>query len=207
MRAANKGSNIGNNLKKMRVYLENAGLFTTDEIDYFLSFGSNSILAKGEYFIVKGQTAKKIAFVKSGLLRSFYYSSNSDEVTYCFSFPCDLIAGYSSLITQNQTSENIQALSDCELIEYPKTLLDELINANRSWLFFAKQMAESQYIKLEKRIFLLQKENALTRYNELLENQPDYLKKIPLGHLASYLGISQRHLSRLRKQITFRQMS
>jgi CRP-like cAMP-binding protein len=187
----------------MREFLEKVELFTLEEIDYLLSFGNSTILAKGEYLIREGETAKKIAFVKSGLLRSFYYSSNSDEVTYCFSFPNELIAGYSSFITQEKTNENIQALIDCELIEFPKQLIDELVITNKSWLLFSKQMAESQYIKLEKRIFLLQKENALTRYKELLENQSEYLQKIPLGYLASYLGISQRHLSRLRKQISF----
>jgi CRP-like cAMP-binding protein len=124
-------------------------------------------------------------------------------VTYCFSFPNELIAGYSSFITQEKTSENIQALTNCELIEFSKGKLDELVDTQRNWLLFSKQIAENQYVKLEKRIYMLQKENALARYKELLDKQPEYLQKIPLGHLASYLGISQRHLSRLRKQISF----
>lgn len=187
----------------MQKYLENIGLFNQKEIDYFLSFGKDTFLSKGEFFITEGEIAKKVAFVKSGLLRSFYYSSNSEEVTYCFSFPNELIAGYSSFITQEKTSENIQALTNCELTEFPKSKLDELVENQRNWLLFSKQIAENQYVKLEKRIYMLQKENAFTRYKEILDKQPDYLQKIPLGHLASYLGISQRHLSRLRKQISF----
>jgi len=185
----------------MRAYLEQVELFSDQEIDYFLSLGKETVLTKGDYFIREGETAHKVAFVKSGFLRSFYYSSQSDEVTYCLSFPNELIAGYSSLITQEKTNENIQTLTTCELIEFAKQDIDALVEANTNWLKFTKLIAENQYVKLEKRIFLLQKENALTRYKELLENQPDYLQKIPLGYLASYLGISQRHLSRLRKQI------
>lgn len=186
-----------------KTYLEQVGLFATEEIEYFISFGKESFLAKGDCFIRSGEIAKKFAFVKSGVLRSFYYSSNSDEVTYCFSFPNELVAGYSSMITQQPTNENIQAIVDCNLVEFPKQLLDELVAKRKNWLQFAKQIAESEYVKLEKRIFLLQKENALLRYKELIENRPNYLQKIPLGHLASYLGISQRHLSRLRKQMAF----
>ncbi len=187
----------------MKHFLENTGLFDKEEIDYFLSFGKRKTLVKGEFYISEGETARKFAFVQDGLLRSFYYSSNSDEVTYCFSFSGDLIAGYSSLITQQKTMENIQALVDCELLEFSKELLDELVETKRNWLLFSKQIAEQKYLKLEKRVFILQKEGALKRYNELLENHADYLKNIPLGYLASYLGISQRHLSRIRSQLSF----
>ena len=124
-------------------------------------------------------------------------------VTYCFSFPNDLIAGYSSLITQEKTKENIEAIVDCKLIEFPKKILDELVHNKMNWLLLAKQIAENKYMLVEKRIFILQKENAITAYQELLDQHPDYLQKIPLGYLASYLGITQRHLSRIRKQISF----
>jgi hypothetical protein len=62
-------------------------------------------------------------------------------------------------------------------------------------------MAEQEYIKMEKRIFILQKESAEKRYEDLLNNQPLYLQLIPLSYLSSYLGITQRHLSRVRKLI------
>lgn len=187
----------------MKAYLEQTQLFATDEIAHFMSLGKKTTLKKGDFFIQEGETAKRFAFVETGVLRSFYYSSKSDEVTYCLSFPNELIAGYSSLITQTPTSENIQALMDCNIIEFPMQVINDLVSENTNWLLFSKQIAESQYIKLEKRVFLLQNENALTRYKELIENQSDYLQKIPLGYLASYLGISQRHLSRIRKQIAF----
>lgn len=187
----------------MRGYLQNIGLFTDDEIDSFLSHAQKLTLAKGDYFIKEGEVAKRIGFVLSGLLRSFYYASNSDEVTYCFSFPNELVAGYSSIITQQPTNENIQALGTCELLVFPKSVLDEMVERSEKWLLFAKQVAEMQYVALEKRVFLLQKENAATRYKELLANHPEFIQNIPLRFLASYLGISQRHLSRLRKQMSF----
>lgn len=183
----------------MREYLNRINLFEPDEIDSFLAQGKPIMLKKGELFIREGQIAQKIAFVKSGILRSFYHSSKSDEVTYCFSFPNEIIAGYSSFITQARTNENIQALSNCELIEFPKSLIDTLVATEPNWLLFSKQVAEQQYVNLEKRIFLLQCETALVRYQELLKEHPEYLQQVPLGYLASYLGVSQRHLSRLRK--------
>ncbi|MNT98592.1 hypothetical protein D3C72_2412100 [compost metagenome] len=60
-----------------------------------------------------------------------------------------------------------------------------------------------QYLELEKRLFIFQKDKAKKRYIDLLENQPGYVQKIPLQYLASYLGITPRHLSRLRKEIQY----
>ena len=56
---------------------------------------------------------------------------------------------------------------------------------------------------LKKYCFQLQKNNALQKYELLLKNQPEYIQQIPLQYLASYLGITQRHLSRIRKEISF----
>ena len=64
----------------MQKYLEETGLFDKSEIAYFLSFGKRVTLKKGERFITEGDVAKKFAFIEEGLLRSYYYSSNSEEV-------------------------------------------------------------------------------------------------------------------------------
>ncbi len=64
-----------------------------------------------------------------------------------------------------------------------------------------KILTEYEYIELERRIFMLQKETAENKYLDLIKNQPLLVKEIPLNYLASYLGITQRHLSRIRKTI------
>jgi len=81
--------------------------------------------------------------------------------------------------------------------------MNKLETSNPNWIKFFKHIAELEYINLEKRIFMLQRESAETRYQSLLNNQPEYLHHIPLHYLASYLGVTQRHLSRIRKNFTF----
>ena len=85
----------------------------------------------------------------------------------------------------------------------PKHKIDNLALKNQNWVRFLKIVAEQQYIELEKRIFQLQKNNALQRYADLIKNQPEYIQNIPLQYLASYLGITQRHLSRIRRDMSF----
>ena len=85
----------------------------------------------------------------------------------------------------------------------PKEKIESLGESSINWMKFQKIIAELQYIELENRIFLLQKEKASLRYEVLLKSHPEFIKHIPLNYLASYLGITQRHLSRLRKELVY----
>ena len=186
----------------MRNYLQTFNILTENEIDDFESKARKRKLKKGDFFINAGRISNEVGFVVSGLFRSFYYSSSEEEVTYCFTFSNSFVSAYSSFLSQTKTIENIQALTDIELLTISREEILKLENSSTNWLKFFKLIAEQEYMKMEKRIFLLQKESAEKRYKDLLINQPEYLQSIPLNFLSSYLGITQRHLSRIRKTIT-----
>lgn len=183
-------------------YLKSFRILSNDDINLFLSLTTMKKIKKGDFFIKEGKICKEVGFVTKGLLRSFYYSSNGEETTYCFTFQNSFVTAYSSFISQTATQENIEALTDVEMLLISKKHVEQLELSNTNWLRVFKKIAEQEYIKMENRIFLLQKESAEMRYNNLLLNHPEYLKYIPLGYLASYLGITQRHLSRIRNKIT-----
>lgn len=187
----------------LRHFLQSFNILTDIEIDDFLQLSTYKIFKKAEYFIKEGETCKQVAFVLTGSLRSYYTSDKDEEVTYCITFPNSLMTAYSSFLTAKPTQENIQAITETELLIIQKSKFEILVQQNPNWIYFLKTIAEQQYIELEKRIFQLQKSDAAKRYADLMKNQPEYIQKIPLQYLASYLGISQRHLSRIRKEITF----
>ncbi|WP_165734139.1 Crp/Fnr family transcriptional regulator [Polaribacter sp. 20A6] len=186
----------------MRNYLQTFNILTDNEIDLFESKVQNIKLKKGDFFIKENRISKEVAFVVSGLFRSFYYSSSEEEVTYCFTFSNSFVSAYSSFLSQTKTIENIQALTDIELLTISREDILMLEKSSTNWLKFFKLITEQEYIKMEKRVLLLQKESAEKKYTDLLINHPEYLQVIPLNFLASYLGITQRHLSRIRKTIT-----
>lgn len=191
------------NTESLKLYLESFHLLTETDIDNFIQLVSFKTFKKHDYFIKEGETCAEVAFILSGSLRSFYISDKAEDITYCITFPNNLMTAYSSFLTCQPTQENIQAITPTELLIIPKAKLEILVHQNLNWTYFLKIMAEQQYIELEKRIFQLQTSDAAKRYADLLKNQPYYIQKIPLQYLASYLGISQRHLSRIRKEISF----
>lgn len=188
--------------QQLKNYLQSFNLLTEIEIENFLTQVTFKQLKKGDFFIKEGKTCKEVAFIISGLFRSFYYSSTGEEVTYCFIFQDSFMTAYSSFITQTPTAENFEALSDVELFVISKDTIDKLEKESTNWLRLLKLLAEQEYIKMEQRVFLLQKESAEKRYEDLLMNHPDFLQFIPLHYLSSYLGITQRHLSRIRKSLS-----
>ena len=182
-------------------YLQQYNLFTDSEISEFISLATISTIKKGDFFIKQDEICTKLSFVNFGIFRSFYYSNNDEEITYCFTFPNTLLVAYSSFITQNKSEENLQALTDSEIISISKKELENLAESNNKWLNFLKIIAEKEYVELEKWIFNHQKSNAQKRYVDLIHNYPQFVQQIPLHYIASYLGITQRHLSRIRAAI------
>jgi CRP-like cAMP-binding protein len=186
---------------QLQSFLSQFNLFTEAEIDEAVLLFSKRLLKKGAYFVREGQTCSEVAFIESGVFRSFYVTPNGNEMTYCFRFPGEMAAAYSAFITGNGSVEYIQALSDAELLVIPKDKIDGLLAKSPAWIHFLKIIAEQQYLELEGRVFQLQRDSAQERYENLMEEQPEYIRQISVQHLASYLGITQRHLSRIRKLV------
>lgn len=184
-------------------YLQSFGLLNEKEIELFISASETRILKKAEYFIKGGEVCNQIAFVISGVFRSYYLSKGGDEITYCLTFPNSFMTAYSSYINCKGTHEYIQAITDSELLFIPKKAIEKLTNSSINCMRFSKVIAEQQYIELENRILQLQSQSATDRYRDIIENHQSFLQFIPLQYLASYLGITQRHLSRIRREIKF----
>lgn len=187
----------------IRNFLTSFQIFSPAEINDAVALMHSKTIKKGDFLIQEGKTCQEVAFLNSGILRTFFRSESGEETTYCITFPGVLMTAYSSLITGKPTIENIQALVTCDLLLIQKSDLDHLSETNPNWVRFLKIIAEQQYLELETRVFQFQQEKAKKRYLDLLQYQPIYVQQIPLQYLASYLGITSRHLSRLRKEISF----
>ena len=185
----------------IKEYLQSFGILNNDEIEKFEQNLITQKILKNSYLIKEGEICNEVAFILNGIFRSYYTTEKGDEITYCLTFPQNFITAYSSFITRNGSKENIQAITNAEILIINKQYIQNLESNNSNWTKFLKVIAEQQYINLENRIFEFQKNNALERYNNLINHHPEYVQNIPLQHLASFLGITQRHLSRIRREI------
>ncbi|MEP0711815.1 Crp/Fnr family transcriptional regulator [Algoriphagus sp.] len=187
----------------LKSFLQSFQILQEADIEDFILQTTPRTLEKSDFLIREGETSKEVVFLLSGIFRSYYLAENGDEITYCFSFPGTMMTAYSSFITGLPSVENIQAITPTQFLSISKDKIKAMEQNNPSWIRFLKIAAEQNYIYLEKRFFQMQKNNASQRYHMLTKDQPEYLQQIPLQYLASYLGITQRHLSRIRKEVYF----
>ena len=187
------------NLRKM---LESVDILSDSEISNGLDYFEVKPFKKDDILIEAGKVCNWMAFVNTGILRNFYISSKDEEVTYCLTFPSKVISAFSSFMTQKATFENIHALTAGELLVIKRKHYYTLMNSSENWLKFSRLVAEQSYIEMENRLLALQMESAKKRYADLMTNNPEFIQLVPLKYLASYLGVTKRHLSRLRRDIS-----
>ncbi len=185
----------------LQAFLQSFDFLTEDEIESFQQLATFRKIPKGDFLIKGGSVCTEVAFVMTGILRSFYLSSTEEEVTYCFRFSDSFSSAYSSFLQEVPSQESLEAITDVEVLVWSKEQIQQLETKSCNWTRVLKILTEYEYIELEKRIFILQRESAENRYADLLQNHPNLIKEIPLNYLASYLGITQRHLSRIRKAV------
>ncbi len=185
----------------MRNFFQSFSFLNDEELAILDTLPTKRILKKGEYLIREGKVANEIAFITSGILRLFYTNTAGEEITGCLAFDNDILSAYSSFITQQPSEENIQAVCDTEILLLTKQDLDFLYSRGAVWQQAGRIIAEMHYVDLIKKIVSFQKDSAKERYNQLVSKQPQYVQAIPQHQLASFLGITPRHLSRLRKEV------
>jgi CRP-like cAMP-binding protein len=183
-------------------FFKSLQLLSDNELQKLEGLPISKTLKKGDFLIKEGKICTEIAFVKSGILRSFYVNNEGKEITNCITFENELMSAFSSFITQKPTEENIQAIVDVELLILKRSDIEMLYENSLTWQKVGKFLTEMQYVEMEQRTVSFQKHSAKQRYETLIVHHSNYIKHIPLQYLASYLGITPRHLSRLRKEIS-----
>ncbi|GGG07902.1 Crp/Fnr family transcriptional regulator [Pontibacter amylolyticus] len=158
-------------------------------------------LPKNAFLVREGMVCNKLYFLEQGCLRGYYNNLDGKEVTYWFGFENNFITSFYSFISRKPGIENIQTLEDSTLWGISSEALHQLFDQHHDLERLVRIINEQYYIRLEERLMAMQFKTARERYEQLLETSPHILQRIPLGQIASYLGISQETLSRIRSQV------
>jgi CRP-like cAMP-binding protein len=155
---------------------------------------------KGQILLHQGNVCRNLYIIKNGFLRGYYFQDGK-EFTSWFAFENDVAASMYSFVTQKPGYESIEALEDSTLYSIEYNQLQYFYKKYMEINLIGRLFTEKYYISLEERKNSLQFQSAKDRYEGLLEKQPRLLQRASLGMIASYLGISQETLSRIRNKI------
>lgn len=162
---------------------------------------SISKLKRNAYFLKEGQICSKIGFLHAGMIRH-YYTTNNNEVTRWVSLENDFTSSLRSFIPQIPSIESLQAINDCALVVFDRKAFDHLITTNQGFKNLWIKTLEYNYLTIEDRVFSLIEKSAEERFDWMAKNQPRFIQQVPVMYTASMLGITPRHLSRLRKKFS-----
>jgi CRP-like cAMP-binding protein len=155
-------------------------------------------LRKGEVVHQSNTKGNKIFIVKSGLLRSYYYHNGIDVTAY-FAPRNHLIGAVDSLLKKKQSIYTIEALEDSEILIMDYNQMESFIGLNPTYERMARQVTQFLYLDLVERFEGMMFLTAKERYDHLMIRYPNITQQVNLGHIASYLGITQETLSRIRR--------
>jgi len=171
-----------------------------NEIDSILESFRFLPLKKNSFFTEEGKICDYFCFIESGILQHTIVIAGEEKTSY-LALKNSSTSSLNSFLNQVPSRKNIKALSDCKLWVVDLATFKNLIKTNKSFHQFYFNLIERQICLIDDyRIDLL----TLTpeeRYRKLLINEPKLLQEVPLDYLASFLGISSRHMSRIRKNI------
>lgn len=192
-------------LKLFENYLKDLNMFHEDEIQLLSKKTSFRKFKKNEYFLKEGEKCHEFLFITKGIFRSFFGSTPNNLIISEFTFEGNFLTSLSSYVTGKASEESIQSIINSEALVISKVDLDPLEEKHLNWNKFLRIHSEKQFFRMEKIIRRIYKEDAETRYMNLIESHPHYFQHLPLSQIASYLGITQRHLSRIRKAIMMKE--
>jgi CRP-like cAMP-binding protein len=183
-----------------RQFLESTFAVTDREWDIFSDRCEEEPLARGEFFVREGKICRKLGFIVEGVMRYLRYEESGRETTCYFSRENDFVGDPDSFESQKPSAKNLVAITDCFLVTISFEAFGKLLAAlPRFQEVKAGIDRRTTMALLQQRDFLINRTGA-SRYQWLVDHYPDIVQRVPLGHIASFLDITQQSLSRLRKR-------
>lgn len=159
------------------------------------------LYTKNDLLLKEGRISDDYLFLETGLIRAFTYDTAGNEVTTNIYSSHSIVFEAASFIKRTPTKENIQALADCTVWVLKYDSFQTLFHSIPAFREFARANLVNGFIALKERTLGMINLTAEQRYENLLHTRPDIFQNVPLKYLASYLGITDTSLSRIRKEI------
>lgn len=186
-------------MEKLWEYFEKNG-FGDQDLKVILNLFTLQYFKKGDLVVEEGKVSQYIGIVESGMFQ-YFVSLDGEEKTSYVSVENTWMASLLSYISQAPSLENIRAVTDGSIFLISKPNLDKLVCEVPLFKDFYIKLLEHSICGIDASRHDLIVLTAEQRYAKLLKNEPHLLQQIPLQYLASMLGVTPRHLSRIRSSI------
>lgn len=166
--------------------------------DYLFSIAKERVVFKGDVLIREGQTVNNTYFVTNGCLRSYCTDNSGKEHTLQFAIKDWWISDFIAIYNDEPATLTVECITDSDVIGFNTKKLNNIYAMFPEFEPFQRKNLERHVVSLHKRILNQLQLTATERYDLFLKKYPDIEQYTPNYHIASYLGITQQSLSRIR---------
>lgn len=148
-----------------------------------------------------GQIPEFHNFIVSGYMRNFHLDDDGNEITTDLNNDSRFFTSYFHFMNRTVSNENLHCITDCELLRINRKDVDMVAQTSLTQRDYTIRLFEKLLAEEKQRNWDMANLTAEKRYQKFIVMNPNIIRNVPLNYIASYLGITQRHLSRLRKEI------
>ena len=176
--------------------------FTNNDLEEVISRFTPIEFTRQDFLLRENQVQHKYWFIETGFVRSFVTDPEGNDISTNFYVPGDIAIDWPSFFLRKPSRENIQALTDCQCWQIDFDSFQHLFHTIKNFREQGRTRLVSAFFELKSHSISLIADQAKTRYLQLLKDKPQIIQHVSLKHIASYLGITDTSLSRIRKEIS-----
>ncbi|MEM6344435.1 MAG: Crp/Fnr family transcriptional regulator [Bacteroidota bacterium] len=189
--------------EQFKTHLQQVAYLTPEDCALFEPYLRSRALSKHDFLLRQGKVCRDIGFVEKGAFR-VYYLQDGKEINTRFVFENDYVVDYGSFLHQTPSQYFIQSLEESKLVLFDQSALVDGYERSKNWERFGRQIAEKSFLLTTERVESFLFLDGEERYLQALRSYPTLFERVPLYHIASYLGMERESLSRLRRKIAER---
>lgn len=189
-----------NDYESLAIKIRQTDLLSEEEIEVICNHFYTKVIPKNKFFIESGNRCSHIGFLLSGILCSFIYSEEGEEVVKYFVEPDQFFTDLESYEHSHPAKLNIQSVIDSKILYISKCDNQDLQSQIPAWGHVLSIFSSSALNKMIQTQNFLHFGTAREKYRYFVQNHPNLARHVPLKFIASFLGITQSSLSRLRRE-------
>ncbi|MBS1772768.1 MAG: Crp/Fnr family transcriptional regulator [Bacteroidetes bacterium] len=183
-------------------FIQNTVPIPLDKAKEIAAYFEERKIEKGNYFLQEGHKSNEYMFLLDGFMRAYATDTEGNDITTAFYTTNNVVFEVSSFFNRTPSKENIQALTPCAGLVISYDTLNNLFHGLPEFREFGRAVLVRGFSALKARMLGTITETAEQRYLTLLHTNPDIFQQAPLKMIASYLGITDTSLSRIRKEVS-----
>jgi CRP-like cAMP-binding protein len=168
--------------------------------NYLIKHSHPCSFRRGKYLLKTGEICKHVYFISKGAVRGFIKENKRDIVTW-ITAENEMVTSISGLDRNEPSIENMQAIENCEMLSLTFADLQNLYIQFPEFNIVTRKLLQQYYRDAEGRAFIARLTNAKNKYKYFLTKFEHLVNRVPLKHIASFLGITLETLSRLRRKL------